>query len=116
MTGTGPTSMAKCALITGVTGQDGAYLAEYLLGLATPVSRLKPTAIPVVDDHRGKRYKGVWRFATTSTQAPIGLTCAITGLMKPRWSRFCTIRAKTGLEQEAREWHSARRKRGDVSA
>ena len=26
----------RVALITGVTGQDGAYLAEYLLGQATP--------------------------------------------------------------------------------
>ncbi len=24
--------MKKCALITGVTGQDGSYLAEFLLG------------------------------------------------------------------------------------
>ena len=27
--------MAKTALITGVTGQDGAYLAEFLLARAT---------------------------------------------------------------------------------
>src|SRR6478735_9900132 len=31
----------KVALITGVTGQDGAYLAEYLLGLGYAVHGIK---------------------------------------------------------------------------
>jgi GDP-D-mannose dehydratase len=29
--------MSKVALITGITGQDGAYLAEFLLGKGFPV-------------------------------------------------------------------------------
>ena len=33
--------MTKTALITGVTGQDGAYLAEYLLGLGYTVHGIK---------------------------------------------------------------------------
>jgi GDPmannose 4,6-dehydratase len=31
----------RVALITGVTGQDGAYLAEYLLGLGYTVHGIK---------------------------------------------------------------------------
>ena len=31
----------RVALITGVTGQDGAYLAEYLLGLGYEVHGIK---------------------------------------------------------------------------
>ena len=34
-------STAKVALITGVTGQDGAYLAEFLLGKGYVVHGLK---------------------------------------------------------------------------
>ena len=30
-------SKRRVALLTGVTGQDGAYLAEFLLGLGHPV-------------------------------------------------------------------------------
>ena len=30
----------KCALITGITGQDGSYLAEFLLGLGYEVHGL----------------------------------------------------------------------------
>ena len=33
--------MGKTALITGITGQDGAYLAEYLIGLGDTVHGLK---------------------------------------------------------------------------
>jgi GDPmannose 4,6-dehydratase len=35
------TSLAKSALITGVTGQDGAYLAEFLLAKGYLVHGLK---------------------------------------------------------------------------
>ncbi len=35
---------AKRALITGVTGQDGSYLAEYLLGLGYEVHGIKRRA------------------------------------------------------------------------
>jgi GDPmannose 4,6-dehydratase len=34
-------SKRRVALITGVTGQDGAYLAEYLLGLGYTVHGVK---------------------------------------------------------------------------
>ena len=34
-------SKRRVALITGVTGQDGAYLAEYLLGLGYTVLGIK---------------------------------------------------------------------------
>ena len=34
-------SQRRVALITGVTGQDGAYLAEYLLGLGYTVHGIK---------------------------------------------------------------------------
>jgi GDPmannose 4,6-dehydratase len=34
-------SRRRVALITGVTGQDGAYLAEYLLGLGYTVHGVK---------------------------------------------------------------------------
>ncbi|WP_157080940.1 GDP-mannose 4,6-dehydratase, partial [Methylobacterium variabile] len=34
-------SKRRVALITGVTGQDGAYLAEYLLGLGYTVHGIK---------------------------------------------------------------------------
>jgi GDP-D-mannose dehydratase len=34
-------SKQRVALITGVTGQDGAYLAEYLLGLGYTVHGVK---------------------------------------------------------------------------
>ena len=33
--------MGKVALITGITGQDGAYLAEYLIGLGYTVHGIK---------------------------------------------------------------------------
>ena len=36
-----PDSKRRVALITGVTGQDGAYLAEYLLGLGYSVHGIK---------------------------------------------------------------------------
>ena len=36
--------MSKVALITGVTGQDGAYLAEYLIGLGYIVHGIKRRA------------------------------------------------------------------------
>ena len=36
--------MAKCALITGVTGQDGAYLAEFLLHKGYEVHGIKRRA------------------------------------------------------------------------
>src|SRR4026208_1517040 len=35
------TAMKKTALITGVTGQDGAYLAEFLLGKGYEVHGIK---------------------------------------------------------------------------
>ena len=34
----------RIALITGVTGQDGAYLAEYLLSLGYVVHGIKPVS------------------------------------------------------------------------
>jgi GDPmannose 4,6-dehydratase len=34
-------SKRRVALITGITGQDGAYLAEYLLGLGYTVHGIK---------------------------------------------------------------------------
>jgi len=34
-------SKQRVALITGITGQDGAYLAEYLLGLGYTVHGIK---------------------------------------------------------------------------
>jgi GDPmannose 4,6-dehydratase len=34
-------SKRRIALITGAAGQDGAYLAEYLLGLGYPVHGIK---------------------------------------------------------------------------
>src|SRR3954469_9170362 len=34
-------SKSRVALITGITGQDGAYLAEYLLGLGYTVHGIK---------------------------------------------------------------------------
>ena len=37
-------TMAKRALITGITGQDGAYLAEFLLNKAE-LSRFKEPAL-----------------------------------------------------------------------
>ena len=33
--------MTKCALITGITGQDGAYLAEFLLSKGYQVHGIK---------------------------------------------------------------------------
>jgi len=36
--------MNKRALITGITGQDGAYLAEYLLEKGCEVHGIKPRA------------------------------------------------------------------------
>ena len=33
--------MSKCALITGITGQDGAYLAEFLLKKGYEVHGIK---------------------------------------------------------------------------
>ena len=41
------TCMSKRALITGITGQDGAYLAEFLLGkgfVRDKVERVEPSA------------------------------------------------------------------------
>jgi len=34
-------SKGRVALLTGVTGQEGAYLAEYLLGLGSTVHGVK---------------------------------------------------------------------------
>jgi len=42
--------MTKAALITGVTGQDGAYLAQLLLNkgyMSTASSAVHPRSIPV---------------------------------------------------------------------
>ena len=36
--------MGKCALITGITGQDGAYLAEFLLDKGYTVHGVKRRA------------------------------------------------------------------------
>ena len=33
----------KRALITGISGQDGSYLAEYLLGTGSPTAPRRPT-------------------------------------------------------------------------
>ncbi len=42
--------MTKCAVITGITGQDGAYLAEILLGKGYVVHGiLQPMAVPDMD-------------------------------------------------------------------
>src|SRR5450759_5227120 len=62
---------------------------------------VRPSLMPV--EGNGIR---VCRFATTLTHALIGLTCGITGLTKPRWSRSCAIRVKTGRGREAHAWHS----------
>ena len=39
-------SKRRVALLTGVTGQDGAYLAEYLLGLGYTVHGVKRRSTP----------------------------------------------------------------------
>ena len=39
-------SKRRVALLTGVTGQDGAYLAEHLLGLGYTVHGVKWRALP----------------------------------------------------------------------
>lgn len=42
--------MTKCAVITGITGQDGAYLAELLLGKGYEVHGVRqPLAVPDMD-------------------------------------------------------------------
>ncbi len=42
--------MTKCAVITGITGQDGAYLAEILLGKGYAVHGIRqPLAVPDMD-------------------------------------------------------------------
>ena len=46
--------MKKTALITGITGQDGSYLAEYLLGLGYEVHGLvRRVAIEIFDRPAG---------------------------------------------------------------
>jgi GDPmannose 4,6-dehydratase len=47
-----PDSKRRVALITGVTGQDGAYLAEYLLGLGYTVHRVKRRSSSFNTAHR----------------------------------------------------------------
>ena len=42
--------MAKCALITGITGQDGSYLAELLLKKGYEVHGIKRRASSVKGD------------------------------------------------------------------
>ena len=39
----------KKALITGVTGQDGAYLAEFLLKKGTPIAMYKPVKLDKIN-------------------------------------------------------------------
>ena len=50
--------MSKVALITGVTGQDGAYLAEYLIGLGYIVHGIKRRASLFNTDRVDHLYEG----------------------------------------------------------
>ena len=50
--------MGKVALITGVTGQDGAYLAEYLIGLGYTVHGIKRRASLFNTDRIDHLYEG----------------------------------------------------------
>jgi GDPmannose 4,6-dehydratase len=51
--------MSKKALITGITGQDGSYLAEYLLGLNYEVHGLVRRVALELPSHRLSRLTGV---------------------------------------------------------
>ncbi|MGD0437373.1 MAG: GDP-mannose 4,6-dehydratase [Bryobacteraceae bacterium] len=51
--------MKKKALITGITGQDGSYLAEYLLGLGYEVHGLVRRVALEQPEHRLSRLKGI---------------------------------------------------------
>jgi GDP-D-mannose dehydratase len=57
-------SKRRVALITGVTGQDGAYLAEYLLGLGYTVTASS-----------GDRPRSTPRASTTSMKTRTTATC-----------------------------------------
>lgn len=50
--------MGKVALITGITGQDGAYLAEYLIGLGYTVHGIKRRASLFNTDRIDHLYEG----------------------------------------------------------
>jgi GDP-D-mannose dehydratase len=54
----------RVALITGVTGQDGAYLAEYLLGLGYTVHGVKRRRPPPTPPA-----------SITSTRIPMSARC-----------------------------------------
>jgi GDPmannose 4,6-dehydratase len=51
--------MKKKALITGITGQDGSYLAEHLLGLDYEVHGIVRRVALEQPEHRLSRLKGV---------------------------------------------------------
>lgn len=51
-------STPKVALITGITGQDGAYLAEYLLKLGYIVHGIKRRASSFNTDRIDHLYEG----------------------------------------------------------
>jgi GDPmannose 4,6-dehydratase len=52
--------MTKKALITGITGQDGSYLAEHLLGLDYEVHGIIRRVALEQPEQRLSRLKGVW--------------------------------------------------------
>jgi GDPmannose 4,6-dehydratase len=71
--------MAKRALITGITGQDGSYLAEFLLGRATRWSAW--CAVPPPSPSSGSptsRTISPWWRATSSTRSRSSASCAST--------------------------------------
>ena len=64
----GLTSMNKRALITGITGQDGSYLAELLLDQGLRRPRHHPAHLDVQPAaHRGRPGQGVWRRSRCTT-------------------------------------------------
>ena len=50
---------SKCALITGITGQDGSYLAEWLLGQGYRVHGIVRRVALEDPDHRLSRLKEI---------------------------------------------------------
>ena len=49
---------SKCALITGITGQDGSYLSEWLLGQGYRVHGIVRRVALEDPDHRLSRLSG----------------------------------------------------------
>ena len=50
---------SKCALITGITGQDGSYLSEFLLGQGYEVHGIVRRVALEDPDHRLSRLKDI---------------------------------------------------------